>query len=91
MNHTRAPWRHDGADFGDWTIYSGDKIVGWLEGFNNDWDAHLICAAPVLLEALEHARAVIKYDHKDDKRYAELIEDIDAAIDQARDVTTPHG
>ena len=61
--HTPAPWeisKHATPDYApQYGIYSGNNDLATVRGDNAQADAHLIAAAPELLEALENALNVL--------------------------------
>ena len=56
--HTPGPWEYDNEAEGIYSPTHGRGIPVCLVGRNNDANAHLIAAAPELLEALEAVMGV---------------------------------
>ena len=62
MNHTLGPWVAEQHGNGiTWGVYAGDDPVVWeMGGIERESDAHLVAAAPELLEACQEAYRLMK-------------------------------
>lgn len=86
MKHTKGPWQY----FNDQIIYDAGyggpfRSVCQMNGNNNEANAHLISAAPDMLEALSEAWGyVLHYTMTQDKDAAAVLQKMDKALKKAK-------
>jgi hypothetical protein len=86
MNITQGEWKATYVSGGDYEITS-DGFVGWIAKVNVDCysvksNAHLIAAAPTMLQALKAAR-ISMLDDEDYQKFKPVIATIDNALAKA--------